>query len=172
MAKVSDIDFANLAAVTCTESAANTLTFKKLDTQVSINQKVAWLINRLELFSVIDSSQMGANLDSLSWALTRSNLVTDLLDLTEAAIVFQGIFQLNYFGAAASGWIWEMPRRFDFSTLPGGGILVPASPLYLGIKGNSLTGAATLKMRIYYQVLDLSPEQFWQLVETTRVVGS
>ena len=39
--------FTNQAYLSVTESAANTLTFKKLETGVSIYQKVGWLVSRL-----------------------------------------------------------------------------------------------------------------------------
>lgn len=171
MAKAQMDEFANVAALTVVESAANTLTFKKLDTQTSINEKIGWLINRLEFFLDISATQWNANLDSVSMALTRSNLVTNLIDLTEPAILWNAFIQRTDIGTAATSWLVREPFVYDFSTLPGGGLLTPPTPLYGAVKGVSCTAANTLYLRIYYQTIDLTPEQFWQLVESVRIVS-
>jgi hypothetical protein len=166
------IEYANMAAVALTQSAANTTTWKKLDTQVSLTEKIAWLINRIEATTTYLASLFNGDGDTLFYALTRSNLITDFLDLAEPSLIFTKMLCRADFGAAAVSLRVDMPIVEDFSTLPGGGILTPATPLYLGIGSTGLAVAANVRMRIYYQPITLTTDQFWQLVETGRVVGS
>lgn len=172
MAKTSGIEYANIAAVKCVESAANTLTFKKFDTQTSVMSKIAWLINRIDIFIDVSATQWNANLDSVSMALTRSNLMTSLIDLTEGAILWNAFIQRTDIGTSATSWFLREPFVYDFSTLPGGGLLTPPTPLYAAVAGVSCTAANTMYMRLYYQPIEMQGEEFWQLVESVRIIGS
>lgn len=166
------LEYANLAAVSCTQTAANTLTWKKMDTQVSLSEKIAWLINRIESHAPVTAAQFNADGDQLQFGLTRSNLITNFLDLAEPTLIFSKQLLRCDFGVAAASRHYVGPWVDDFSTLPGGGILTPATPLYLGVGSAGLVAAYTVSMRIYYTPVTLTTDQFWQLVETGRVVGS
>lgn len=171
MAKAQSIDFANMAALSVQESALNTLTFKKLDAQISINEKIAWLINRLEIFVDISAGQLNATGDAISVALTRSNLVTNLLDMTEGSILWNAFMQRQDFGAAATMILLQEPFTWDFSTFPGGGLITPPTPLYGAVKGTGCVAANLVQIRLWYQTLELTPEQYWQLVESVRIIA-
>jgi len=164
--------FANYAIITCLESAANTLTFKKLETGVSLNEKIAWILNRIEYtVSSLLAAQFNADADAFTFGLSVSS------SFASAAITEQSILDWNQitrqdFGAAAVASLVRQPFTKDFSSLPMGGILVPPNPVYLFGQGTSLVGAMTVIARIHYTTLSLTTDQYWELVEARRVISS
>lgn len=171
MAEKKD-QFANLAVITVIESAANTLTFKKLETGISLMDKVAWIINRIEyLVSDLTSTQFNASADSLKIGLSVSNAFSSA-DFNEPSILDLNLYQRIDWGAAASGVMTLTPFIKDFSSMPSGGIIVPPVPLYLFAKGNNLVGASTVVARLWYTLLPLATDQYWELVEARRVIES
>ena len=172
MAKVQTDQFANQAVITLTESAANTLTFKKLETGVSLFEKVAWLISRIEyFFTPGDFSYFNGTGDALTVALTTTSSITSL-PITDATVL--DIFQLTRldFGTAANAIMTELLRYKDLSALAGGGLLVPPNPIYGAIQGSGLSTAATVYLKIFYTVITLEPAQYWELVEARRIIAS
>lgn len=173
MAKQSAADkFCNTAVIQCTESAANTLTFKKLETGVPLFEKVAWLIHRLEYFiNDISATQFNATGDYMTLALTASAAVATLTMEDPACIDLLQVRRSD-FGAAANAGMDVFPWVRDFTTLPGGGIIVAPNPLYLAAKGAGLVAASASLVKILYTNYPLSPDEYWELVESRRIIVS
>jgi hypothetical protein len=164
--------FANYAIVSVTESAANTLTFKKLETGISLTEKVAWIVNRVEyIIGSMVAAQFDANQDKQLFGLSISNSFA-IPALDEITIVDFNFIQRRDFGAAANVVWTEGPMVKDFSSLPGGGIIIPPSPLYLYTVGTSLVAASTVVARIHYTLRTLAIDEYWELVEARRVLSS
>jgi hypothetical protein len=164
--------FANFAIVTVAESAANTLTFKKLETGISLTEKVAWIIARIEYWpDPLTAAQFNATGDTLAYGMTVSNAWATPSP-TETAIIDFNAIEREDLGTAASGFFLQRPLVKDFTSLPSGGIIVPPAPLYLYAKGTSLVGAANVTARIYYTLLSLAVDQYWELVEARRILTS
>ena len=164
-------EFANMALITTVESAANTLTFKKLETGISLNEKIAWIINRIEyLISDPFFSNFVQDADSLAFGLSVSGSWATVA-LTEITIL--DFNNYNQVVATGVGFMRVVqPVVKDYSSLPSGGIIVPPVPLYGWVKGSGLANATTVTARIWYTMLNLSPDQYWQLVEARRVLSS
>jgi len=177
MAASSKDKFANMATITLQESAANTLTFLKLETGIALFEKVAWLISRLEFFlQSRDTTNFAASDDAVLWALCASNQIASLAlgaTITNPAIIYgQRVKRLDL-GAAASGGFYQDPQIIDFSTMPGGGILVPPNPLYGAIQGSQAPAAMLGYLRIYYTNYTLAgADEYWELVESRRVISA
>lgn len=172
MAKKSTDKFANMAVIGCTESAANTLTFKKLETGISLFEKMAWIIHRVEYFyNVVTAAQFNADADSLVIALTTTDQLSSLA-IYNNAIIDLAVLQRTDFGTPATGWLTHKPIYKDFSSLPGGGLIVPPNPLYLGAQGTSLAAASVTFARLFYTNYELSADEYWELVESRRLVSS
>lgn len=170
--KMKADQFANYAIVTVTESAANTLTFKKLETGISLTEKVAWILSRVEYVPTTPSNAVfNGDGDSLYWGLALSSSFTTV-GLTENTIIDYNQWTRLDFGTAATSNLLTRPVVKDFSSLPGGGILVPPNPLYLFAQGTGLASAATVIARMHYSLLPLSVDQYWELVEARRVLSS
>jgi len=163
--------FSNVAYIAVTESAANTITFDKLETGIAPFEKRAWVISRIEYFFNVSAANFAAANDNLKFGLTVSNSWTTP-GLAENAIIDYNIYKRVDWGTAATGAIYEMPITKDLSTIPGGGILVPPNPIYLWAVGESLPNAMTVNARFYYTSFDLKADEFWELVEMRRMVGT
>ena len=158
MPAVSQDQFANLAYITVTESAANTLTFKKLETGISIFEKVAWVVHRLEYYcDNIAATIFNTTGDYLQLALCSTDQMTSI-DLSNAAVIDMCRITRIDLGTAASGFYREDPLIRSFADMPGGGLIVPATRLYLGAVGTGLGGATTNKLRMFYTTKTLKPE--------------
>lgn len=167
--------YANLAYLTCTESAANTLTFAKLDVATGAllgEKKYAMLIHRAEFFA--SSPNFWANFNSsgdrTTVALTVSNGIVGL-SVAYAEVVTSFIVERLDYGAAASSMIIESPFIKDFSSFPGGGILVPADKLFLAVSSIGAAAAQTVGCRIFYTMKELKTEEYWDLVESRRMLS-
>ena len=166
-----DDKFANIAFISVTETGPNTLTFKKLETGIAPFEKVAFLINRIEYFFSDTVATFAAANDILELGLSASDQFTDPSINNSAIIDYNEIMRID-FGTAANAFYRHQPYIKDYSDLPGGGILVAPNPLYLWAKGTSLGNATTDAVRMYYTVRTLKTEDFWELVEMRRMIGT
>ena len=64
---------------------------------------------------------------------------------------------------------WPLVR--DFSNMPGQGILVAPSPLYGFVEGVAMPGACYMYIKLFYTYVELSTDEYWQLIESRRIVG-
>jgi len=165
--------FANIAFLTVAESAANTLTFAQLQlTTTLMSEKAALIIHRAEFNLNNINSCFDSTSDYCDLALTVSDRVTPLYDLSQPEILFFARTQRQDFGAAASGFLYDGPRIIDFTNLPGTGLIVPADRLYIGIKSTGAPGAnvQSVQMRLYYTVKSIATDEYWELIEARRVM--
>lgn len=170
--KLASDAYANMAIVSVTESAANTLTFKKLESGMGWNEKTAWVISRIEYNA---GSQLAANFngdgDKLDFGLCMSNSITSP-STTDVNVLDQLTIERADYGAAATAIFKLYPILKDFSTLPGGGLLITPNPLYLFARGTGLVAASSVVARIYYTVISLTPDDYLQLLEARRILSS
>ncbi|MBA7550349.1 hypothetical protein ES705_42861 [subsurface metagenome] len=150
----------------------NTLSFAELATFVSVFEKKAFLVNRIEYFLGVDGmEEMDAEADTVSYGLSTSN------KFASANIAEPTIFDFNnkfvvLQAAGVSSHIISQPFVKDLSTLPGGGALVPCRPIFLFMVSTGWVAASRIDARIYFTVVDLKAEEYWELVEATRLVGT
>lgn len=177
MAKTTGLDaFANLATINNVESAANTLTYKKLETGISVFEKVAWIIHRIQyFFAGIDVAYLNGNGDSITAALLTANTAASINGTAvwaDPTMIDNQLIQRNDIGVAASGFFFDPFITKDFNSLPSGGLIVPPSPLFGAIQGAGNALAQQCIMRIYYTVKELAVEEYWQLVESRRSISA
>jgi len=163
--------FANVAAVYVLESAATTQTSKKFDFPFSIMDKMGLLITRIE-YLFLSLSNLNSSGDTLEVALSVDSRITDFQDYTNPALVDSAYISRLDLGAAASGVLVVSPIIKDFSDLPGGGLLVAPNPLYGGVKSSGAAGLMGAWVRLFYTYMELAAEDYWQLVESRRVITS
>jgi len=152
-----------------TESAANTLTFQEIQTNVSIMEKWAWILHRLEWsMDLATYDEVAAVGDELDMALTTSNRIT-ALQASDAAVL--DIAQQMIVVETAVGVQRELlPLIRDFSTLPGGGLIIPPRPLYVAVKGTSLANAARVWCRGYFTPVAMKGEDYYNLLDAYRLI--
>jgi len=166
-AKMQDV-FVNQAYGGCTELVAGTLAFSEIQTGISLFEKVAWVVHRImwfeeDLVRILDVD------DFLVSALVCSNRLNGL-SLQDPAVI--DIIQIGEWieGTPASGHLVEKPIVHDFTNLPGGGLIVPPKPLYIAHVGVSLAAATAVNARIFFTHKELAPDEYWELVESRRMV--
>lgn len=160
--------YANIAHIQVTESANNTLTYKKLETGISLFEKVAWVLVRLEYYWRLRAPVSAAKVEM---GISTSNNPA-AIEVDEVAFVDVTMVERLDLGTPGEALIWAYPIIRDFAQLPGGGIIVPPNPLYLAVKGTSQTETMVVDVRMYYTVKQLKGDEFWELVEARRMISS
>lgn len=153
-----------------TESAATTLTFKEIQTNVNVFDKVAWILHKLEWYPrSLDYALLIGNADEVIMALTNSNNLTSL-DLANPSVIDEVKLGLHY-GTVASFNDHFMPLVHDFSGLPGGGLIIAPRPLYLAIQGVSIAGATEAEVRGFFTMVDMDAADYLELVDFYRIIS-
>lgn len=166
MAKQRVDKFPNRAFIRVTESGANTLTFGQIQFGVGIFQGVAAVIHRVEFMPLIGTlADIVAGDDQLSLALTNRDDLVSLIPNNQSVLMSKRL-NAAMIGAVVSLQWMEFPLVIDFTSLPGGGIIIPANPLYLGVEGASLAAAAVVDCTIYLTFRDLTDSEYVELVQT------
>lgn len=172
MAPKTSLDkFANIAYLAVVETAANTLTFAQLQIASNLmDKKYALVIERIHYLVQPLATVFDTTGDYLNIAVTVSDRLSSISDLSQPEILDLVQLQRRDYGAAASGSIEDSVIQRDFTSLSGGGILVPADRLYLGAKGSGLASATTVLARMWYSVLEIGVNEYWELIEARRIM--
>ncbi len=170
MAKEALDVYPNLLVVSTLMSAANTITFKEINVGVNIFDKAGLVIARLEyqpLQATIDD--LDTDSDNAAMALVSSNALANLA-ADQAEVI--DLFNLGASVVTAAGiWRHIWPHVHDFSTLGGGGLLIPPKPLYAAMASSGMTVAGQFWLRVYFKILRLESDQYLELLETRRAFG-
>lgn len=165
-------EYTSQAIFNVSETGANTLTFEKLETGLSVYDKIGWVVQRLEFTpSEALASFMNSSGDAQIAALTMTNSMANL-SIENPAILARHEFIRWDFGTAAAGALYSLPFVYDYSTMSGGGILVLPSPLYLGVVGSGLTAASTISLKMFFKAIELSDQDYFNLVQARQLLIS
>lgn len=161
--------FGNVAAAYLTQTGADVDIFSSFNFPFSIMDKVGLIISRIEYIAGTLAALNGTT-DFFSCGICCASTLADPTDTADALLV--DLYRVNRIdmGAAASGMFFEQPFIKDFSSLPGGGILVPPAPLYAFVHTSGANAAMSLRLRMFYTYMNLDTADYWQLVESRRVV--
>lgn len=172
MAKGSTLDkYANMAALTVIPTAANAFASAKFAFPFSIMDKIGLLISRIEYF-IGTITALNSSSDYIYTGLSSAASLVSISDVTDPMIIdSQRVIRVD-FGTAASGELTAWPIVRDFSTLPGGGLLVAPSPLYAWTQSSGADTAMSAQCRLWYTYMELAADEYWQLVESRRVISS
>lgn len=162
--------YGQIAYITVTESAANTLSFSGITLFTNILEQKGMLINRVEyVVAAADVAQLDAELDRITLGISGDNSLA-AIGLDDAQCYdLKEVFRVD-FGTAASAELYYSPLVTDFSNMPGGGRLVPADRVYAFVKGDNLDNTVQVSVRVYFTVLDLQAAEYLELVQALRVL--
>ena len=156
--------YPNRAFVSVTQSAANTLTFSQIRFGAGLFTGTALILSRVEWWPP------NAGLDeTLDLADLHQFAITNRDDLTTIDETNMNVLAYAYFGVleGAAGFTQvHLPIITDFSTLPGGGLIFPANPLFIGYGSAGMTAAYTLNAVMYYTTKDLADADYVELVQS------
>lgn len=173
MAKQSD-KFTQFLYLSVDQAATNTIAFSQLSLGLSFFDYAGLIITRIEYDVALGAlTYLTANADELFVGLTGSDSIDDLTpnrpevyDLMRLKVLVSGT-------PATAGWM-KFPIVHDFSAHPGGGILVPAQDLYLGIDsagfGNYTNVSASA--RVWYMVTKLAAADYLEIAQRLRVLST
>jgi hypothetical protein len=166
--------FANRFCVTVGETIAGTIKYVEVPTYVEAFSHRAFLLHRLEYHVPPGDLDMiiGAT-DSICMALTSVNNIGSIsgaIAPEDPGLIDLVQFQECLRGAAASFSFNNMPLMHDFTSLPGGGILVPARPIYGAIQGVSLAAACKGYIRGWFTQVELKADEYLELVDAYRII--
>jgi len=176
MAKVSSKmadRFVNKAYTSVLQSAANAAAYGEINFNIPTFDKVAIVISKIEYhFATGAWAEMVANTDQMLYGLTTN---ASLGALTPASLNNPAVIDLNYITNIVVGAVTSLTQVFDplvidYSNMPDGGIIVPPRPLYLYFSTAGFVAATTAYVVLWFRYLNLSTEDYWDLVESTRVI--
>jgi len=162
---------ANIAAIKVEETAADTLTIAKFNFPFSIMDKMALVIHRIEYW-VVALSNLNTAEDDVTVGLIAGNTILSILDQADPILLDSIRITRHDIGTAGSGFFSTMPYVKDLSMLPGGGIMVAPSPLAAAIKGSGASAAINAWVKLFYTYQQLSTDEYWELVESRRIISS
>lgn len=148
-----------------TMSAANVITFQPIRFGTGLFSGVALVIHRVEYHLTLGTvDQLVADSDEVEFGLTNRD---DLSALTALNLNILDVNALHskIVGAVVSLWIFEKPMTKDFSTLPGQGLIIPTTPLYLAMDSVGLASAGIMDVVIYYTFKQMSDSDYIELVQ-------
>jgi len=169
VSKTKDTRF-NIAAIALTESAANTQTSLAFAFPFSVMDKMALNICRIEYW--LDGGQLNSTGDWVCAAISTGKPLASILDQTDPGLLDSHRIMRRDFGAAASGFLETVPFVKDFSNMPGGGILCAPSPLYAVVQSFGAAAANSAIIKLFYTYMQLSTDEYWELVESRRIISS
>ena len=163
--------YSNMIVKTVVSSAANAQTYAEITLGLSLFDKVGLLIQRIE-YHLTGSSigELTTTADEINIGLVTSNQPASMLP-TDNSVIHQMKMGRLDLGVAAAATLFHLPMVFDFSQLQGGGILITPRPFFAGIKTIGLASAATAHIRIFFTVIKLSGEDYFELLETRHYFG-
>lgn len=163
--------FANFAIVSVTQTAIDSLTFQKLDAGINMFSKIGWVVSRIEWYFGSNLTQLGSTGTDVTMALTQSNAISSL-DPTEPGVLSRIRITRMDLGTAASGFYVVEPLIEDYSSLPGGGLIVLPNPIYVGITSTSAASALTGTGRIFYETVTLNDQDYFELLQMRQILQS
>jgi hypothetical protein len=163
--------YANIFTFAVTQSAANTLTFAELQTNLGIQPVrgsiVAMIVDSIEYDLTNGFAELAGDTDVVQAALTISNQVTDLTDMTDRRILHLSSIKRVDAGTAASSTHYVGPTRFDFNPP----MIHAEKSMYLAVDSTSLANPCTIRCRGYYRLVTLTDAELIELTEVFRLVG-
>lgn len=167
MAKSTVVDvFPNRAFESVTMSGANALTFSQVQFGVGLFQGVAAVIHRIEWYlDITTTAQLIVNADLVQMALTNRDDLT-VLSPTSQNVLAQKEMGLAVSGTPANMTVLEFPLVSSFADLGGGGLIIPANPLYVAMDSVGLSAAGVMDVIIYLTFKTLSDAEYVELIQT------
>lgn len=162
---VQDV-YSNRAFITLTMSAANTLTFGQVQFGVGLFQGVAALIHRIELFpSAASMRELVAVADSMYFAITNRDDLASLDPVNQSVFGALSVLPMMV-GGVVSLSLEKLPLVISYVDLPGGALIIPANPLFVGMTSLGFGAAGQVSAVIYLTFKQLTDAEYVELVQT------
>ncbi len=163
MAKVTKDKYANVAFGGVVQTALDTLTFSPIQLAVGIFQGIALCLHRVLYYPTIGVlRELVAATDALEMAMCTSNRVDALYDVAEPAII--DVKTIVCGGIPTEPYV--VPYISDLTTLPGGGRIIAANPLYFGVNTQGFTAVAHVIVQLDFTFVELTDADYIELIQS------
>ena len=166
MGKIVADAYPNRALAGITMSAANTLSFEQIRFGVGIFQGIALLVHQIDYFLSHDSyTQLTTSADYCHLALTARD---DLTSITPTVLNVIDVIEYDsvLHGTAAEVERIHKPRTRNFNSMPGGGLIIPANPLFFAMSSAGFATAGVARVVIYYTFKTLADKDYLELLQS------
>lgn len=157
--------YVNRVIDTLTMSAANVITFGQIRFGMGVFAGIAIVIHRVEFH--FPAAVINELLDAADWLrvglVNRDDLTT--LRPTNLNVLLSTSIDTVMVGAVVGINHIKLPLIVDLTNTPGGGLIVPSNPLYLGMMTAGLAIAGITDMVLYYTFKTLSDKDYIELVQ-------
>lgn len=172
MAKAKKDRFVQLMKLQTDMSAANAITFDGISLGTPLFEYAGILLERIDYFPGVSSyGEMQTLADVFDMAVCGSDNLADF-DIGQPEIFDRLRLAVSLTGAPADYQIAEWPIVHDFSSMSGGGLLVPAQEIYLGVDSAGFVGAGGGNVRIYYTWIEMVAADYLELVQRLRILST
>ena len=176
MAGINKDIFANRFAVQVIAINDGEPAFTEVPTYTSAFSKEAFILHRIEYhFKYSDLDLVVAADDEINAGITTSNKVTAIdsnsMDEKDPCLIDVVRITAALRGAAANMSFIHGPIISDFTSLPGGGIIVPSRPLFGCAEGKNIVANVTCRIRGYFTRIELKADEFLELVDAYRMIA-
>jgi len=162
--------YAQLAYISVAESAANTLTITGMSVFSNVLSQQGMMIHRVNYtFPKSTWALLAATNDELNFGVCGDDQI-DTITLGDARVYDGHSITRQDAGTAANSRDYHSPITVDLSSLPGGGMLVPADRLFGYAQGANLSGAMSVTIRVFFTLLDMGAADYLELAQALRVL--
>lgn len=163
MGKMRLDEFINVAYAYVVQSAINTLTFAQIRMATGIFQGVAMVLHRVKYRpSTRTVRELVAVTDSWQFALTTSNRLVDIADVSEPAVI--DVVQRTCVGVPVADM--DLPIVSDFTSLPSMGKIIPCNPLFVGIQTAGYATPGSLFIELEFTFKELADKDYIELIQS------
>lgn len=155
--------FSNKAALELTMSAANVLSFLQFRFATAMSADVAMLAHKISYWPAeLTYNELADSTDHFIVGLVMTDKVDDLEEIHSPGVI-------DYHGVAPVGTCAEVqysPLITDWSTLPGGGKLLPFEALHLSMDSSGFVNPGIVRCLVDYTLFNLSEAQSNELFKS------
>ncbi|GAH35671.1 unnamed protein product [marine sediment metagenome] len=163
MAKTTPDKYANVAFATVGCTAIDTLSFAQIRFGVGIFQGIALILHRVLYYPTeVATRELVAATDSLRMAITTSNRLTQIYEVSEPAL----IDAVHLIGVGVNVEPLRVPIVSDFTSLPGGGRILPANPLFGAINTAGAVAASSMRIQLDFTFVELADKDYIELIQS------
>lgn len=167
--KMTD-QFANKAYCGVTQSAVDTLTFSQIQTGVSVFERVAWVIHRIRYIPAQTNwFQLDTESDFFDMAITLSDNLDDLNQSQSAVLDVCPMITITA-GTPADIIRREQHIDHDFSTMPGGGLIIPGSSVFIGLDSSGGASVMSGNAIVYFSYKQMADADYIELVQALNMI--
>lgn len=158
--------YPNRALIECTQSAANAITFEQIRFGVGLFQGIALILHKIHWFPTAASiREIVAATDLLAGMICNRDDLDDT-NPTSMNNITSKQWLAQAYGTAGSGELEELPYVTDFTTMPGGGMIIPANPLYLAVSSAGFSAVGRINIVLFYTFISLKDAEYLELLQS------